>query len=325
MKNTVFSIACLVLASLLTACGPTPLDDVDTEDYAEDYNEGVYDDYEPRRGTLQVELLISQKLNKEEQQGNASTLFTSDYNLEASLKQNVYILDDFRYFDELVGEPDSEERAAYFDTSPFWKIDDQWPEVSGLLTYEGKFRNLDPDASSFISLQKTNIGTAEPEWIRLQHLKPSIFGNGFEFDLSFQFKGTHSDATFGQYRTGAKTEDVKADATITHEEEKLRFFPALNPTRLDAFPYEYEHRDFPQYISLNQDGDQKRFESLQALFERGLDINEFIGTKVETTKEKMTITYSGSGRLLNRNFLHPIPILPNNHSIIKLTITIEAD
>jgi len=317
--------ASLTLSVLLalSACGPSPQseeDEVfqDTESYTDD-------SYEARRGTLTLEVLISQAHDKTLGEGTQTSRFVTTYDLSARLEQAVYLPDDLRYFLKPAGDPNTEDRSDYFDNGPYWPINGEDPEFSGTLVYDGTEKFENPSDLHFILLENRNVGRAELHRIGLNNLEPSRFGEGMEFSLDWMFKGREKRFERSLAKDGTETLDSNVnDEKITRAED-LDFFPPLTATRLADYPYEFEYNAVPDLIQTYRDTDQALLDALQAQARGDHDIQKFFGTVTKASKDEMTIHYADSARLLNLNYLHSIPLKPNIKSDIEVTIRIEAE
>lgn len=308
----------------LTACGPSPDEDVEY-DAGNTYETDDYDSYEPRRGTLKLEVLIEQTLDKTEDTGDKKHQFLSNYILEAKLTQDVYVVEDFTYFHAPDGKPNTEARLDYFESSPYWGIDDVDPKITGTITYDGQFKTEHPNALDYVIMDIKNNGAAKLEWLKLKNLEPSIYGNGLQFDLEWLFKGTENTSKYFLSQSGHVTKDTDTHDEKKHRNEDYEFYPLLNKARLDAYPYAYEYRDIPQYLEDNRNGDILIANSFEEQSNQNYDITNFFGAITEATEDRLTVTYEGTGRLLNLNYLHTLPIKPNVKSQISVKIAIEAD
>jgi len=307
---------------LLSACGPEP--DFDENDA--DLNvDSAYDDYSPRRGKLTVEFSINQAHDKKTEEGRERTLVEMSYALHAMLEQDVFVVDDFRYFDRPAGDPETDSRLDYFNSSPFWNIDGIDSTITGQLSYTGLYQHEDPDAVDFVALKNTNSGKAQLDWFEIADVEPSVYGEGMEFKLDWVFVGSEDKTEYSSHRGGHVIDQSDTDKEKEFGGEDFHFYPAPSFARLSEYPYAFEHDEHTEFTENARQLDRDLLDGYTEIANQDYDTVKFFGVITDTTKDKMTIRYEKSGRLINLNNLFPIPFRPNIKSAVSVTITLEAD
>ena len=312
-----------VSAVFLSACSPSSDTNIQVKDTA--LNK-IHETSGRRTGTLTLTISIRQRLKKKKENDLSIHNYASSYDHHLRLEQKVNIEQDFRYFETPAGPINSEERLQYFNTRPFWKIKGEEPKLSGNLTYESLHRIEKPPRAIGPLISETKIkGEAKPIRLKIEPVEPSRIGNGLALQLSWDFLGSQTTSKYMKYKNGQETNKITTNDEKRIEVEDWLFSPMPNDVRINSYPFAHEYEGNPALIKAAKKNTENTVKLYQKFHDTGNDVIYFLGTITHLDKNKLTIRYKQTDRLIDQNHAFVFPADPNLENEINLTLNIIAD
>jgi len=323
-SGVLYTVILLFISTfLLSACRSGS--DANIQDKEKASNEN-HETSGPRTGTLTLTISIQQKLGKKVVKDLSVHNYSSSYDHLLRLEQKVNIEPDFRYFETPAGPINSKERLRYFNTRPFWKIKGEAPKLSGHLKYESLLRIEKPPRAIGPLISETKIkGEAKPIRLKIEPVEPSRIGNGLALQLSWDFLGSQTTSKYIKYKNGQETNKITTNDEKRIEVEDWLFSPMPNDVRINSYPFAYEYEGNPALIKAAKKNTENTVKLYQKFHDTGKDVIYFLGTITHLDKNKLTIRYKQTDRLIDQNHAFVFPADPNLENEINLTLNIIAD
>lgn len=283
---------------LLAACSPSPNDQprrapssstmMDVTE-AELLNEGW------RPGTLEIRVMVEQGGTLREETtagGGTETSVEWSFNLSAQRLLEVLVAPDLSQQIPATGSADARHRAV--NRSPvYMKPLVSQPAPRGQASYSKQLSIDSPGSDNYSHLQETTQGQGDVQSVRIANLRPSFYGQGYEFELLLSYHMLMNSTKIAQPVNGA----------VTHVEEELpveeslvmHLFPAPDLHVLESYPFasptsSSRNASSPRQLAMDT------FRALQDAAAGVTLIGELRpGMLWEGKKDQLTLSYSLSG------------------------------
>ena len=283
---------------LLTACSPSPNDQPRPGPISStmmDVTEAELREQGWRRGTLEIRVMVEQGGTLREETtagGGTETSIAWSFNLSAQRLLEVLVAPDLSQL--IPATTSANDRRTAFNRSPIYmKPLVAQPMPRGQVNYSKQLSIDSPGSDNYSHLQETTQGQGDIQSLRIANLRPSFYGQGYEFELLLNYNMLMNSTKIAQPVNGAATH-VEEELPV-EESLVMHLFPAPDLRVLESYPFVLPTSS-PSDTSSPRDVAMDTFRALQDAAAGVTLIGELRpGLQWAGEKDRLTLSYSLSG------------------------------